>query len=114
MSFLGRRWLFLQYFSILLSSPLIREACINSFLIALAATVVAFLLALPMAHIMTRYLFPGKSLVSALLLLPMVMPPFVGAIGLQQILSKYGVLNSFLMKVGFWAMTAHTQAGNGR
>ncbi|MCK9315333.1 MAG: iron ABC transporter permease [Verrucomicrobia bacterium] len=90
----------LQYFSILLSSPLIREACINSFLIALAATVVAFLLALPMAHIMTRYLFPGKSLVSALLLLPMVMPPFVGAIGLQQILSKYGVLNSFLMKVG--------------
>jgi iron(III) transport system permease protein len=90
----------LQYFSILLSSPLIREACINSFLIALAATVVAFFLALPMAHIMTRYIFPGKSLVSALLLLPMVMPPFVGAIGLQQILSKYGVLNSFLMKTG--------------
>jgi iron(III) transport system permease protein len=99
-AFSGTEGFSLQYFSILLSSPLIREACINSFLIALAATAGAFLLALPMAHIMTRYVFPGKSLLSALLLLPMVMPPFVGAIGLQQILSKYGVLNSFLMKIG--------------
>ena len=98
-AFSGTEGFSLQYFSILLSSPLIREACINSFLIALAATAGAFLLALPMAHIMTRYVFPGKSLLSALLLLPMVMPPFVGAIGLQQILSKYGVLNSFLMKI---------------
>lgn len=88
------------YFQLLLSSPLQREALWNSFLIAALTTFLATLLTLPLAHVMTRYAFPGKTLLSGLLLVPMIMPPFVGAIGLKQMLAKYGSVNLLLMKAG--------------
>ena len=49
---------------------------------------------------MTRFTFAGKALLGSLLLVPMIMPPFVGAIGLRQLLSKFGSLNLFLMDLG--------------
>ena len=93
----------LQYFGMLLASPLQREALRNSFLIALLTTTLATLLALPLAHLITRYEFRGKSVLSSLLLAPMILPPFVGAIGLKQLLAKFGSLNLLLMKVGLLA-----------
>jgi iron(III) transport system permease protein len=88
------------YFQLLLSSPLQREALWNSFLIAALTTFLATLLTVPLAHLMTRYAFAGKTLLSGLLLVPMIMPPFVGAIGLKQLLAKYGSVNLLLMKAG--------------
>ncbi|MBM3334387.1 iron ABC transporter permease [Candidatus Sumerlaeota bacterium] len=49
---------------------------------------------------MSRYTFRGKQVLSALILAPMVLPPFVGAIGAQQFLSRYGSLNLLLMRLG--------------
>src|SRR5205814_5282316 len=46
----------------------------------------------PLAVLSVRYNFPGKGLVSALLLVPLILPPFVGAIGMRQILGRYGAL----------------------
>ncbi len=54
------------------------------------------LIALPLAWVGNRFEFVGKKLLSALVLVPMVLPPFVGAIGFQQILGVYGALNSWL------------------
>lgn len=108
-AFVGAEGFSFHYFAILLSAPLIREACINSFLIAIAATGVALLLSLPMGYVMTRYTFKGKSLLNALLLIPMVMPPFVGAIGFQQLFAKYGSLNACLME---WGILGTDQAIN--
>ena len=48
---------------------------------------------------MTRYNFPGKAWLGGLLLVPMIMPPFVGAIGLSQLLARFGSLNLFLMRL---------------
>jgi iron(III) transport system permease protein len=93
----------LQYFGMLLASPLQREALANSFLIGLLTTALTTLLTLPPAHWMTRYSFRGKGLLSALLLVPMIMPPFVGAIGLRQLLAQFGSLNLMLMKLGLIA-----------
>jgi len=90
----------LEYFGMLLSSPLQREALANSFLIGLLTTVLTTLLTLPLAHWMTRFSFRGKALFSALLLVPMIMPPFVGAIGLRQLLAQFGSLNLLLMDLG--------------
>ena len=88
-----------EYFTILISSPLVREACLNSLIIALATTILTLIISLPIAHIMTRYTFPGKEILNTLLLIPMIMPPFVGAIGIQQFFSKYGSLNCLLMEL---------------
>jgi iron(III) transport system permease protein len=58
------------------------------------------LIALPLAWIADRFLFPGKTLFSALILVPMILPPFVGAIGIKQILGQQGALNALLWHLG--------------
>ena len=55
---------------------------------------------MPLAQVMTRLNFRGKVLLGGLLLAPMIMPPFVGAIGLKQLLAKFGSLNLLLMQLG--------------
>jgi iron(III) transport system permease protein len=90
----------LKFFDLLLSSPLQRESLRNSFLIALLTTALTTLISLPVAWVMTRFSFRGKAVLGGLLLVPMIMPPFVGAIGLRQLLSRYGSLNLGLMDLG--------------
>jgi iron(III) transport system permease protein len=72
----------------------------NAFLLALASTAATTAIALPLACVASRFEFPAKKALSALLLVPMILPPFVGAIGIRQILGNYGALNSALQAVG--------------
>ena len=72
----------------------------NSFLLALTTTALALLIALPLALLFDRFLFPAKGFFGALILVPMILPPFVGAIGLKQILGQYGALNAGLIDLG--------------
>lgn len=90
----------LQYFSLLFSNELQTQAIWNSVLIGFATTIVATIVSLPLAMINTRFEFPGKALLSGLLLVPMVMPPFVGAIGIQRFFARRGSVNMFLMNNG--------------
>lgn len=82
------------------------EGLRNAFLLALASTAVTFAIALPLALIADRFEFPGKKLLSALLLVPMILPPFVGAIGIRQIFGQYGALNAVLARIGLLAPDA--------
>ncbi len=77
-------------------NPIYVEGLLNSLRLALGTTLVATVIALPLAWISTRYHFFGKGVLTALLLVPMILPPFVGAIGFQQIFGVYGSLNSVL------------------
>src|SRR5690606_430910 len=60
----------------------------------------AFALAMPLAFVADRFVFPGKGILGSLILIPMILPPFVGAIGLKQIFGQYGGLNAFLVEIG--------------
>jgi iron(III) transport system permease protein len=84
----------LEYIVGVFQNPIYREGLFNSLLIGLGTTVLATLIALPLAWMANRYQFRGKGALTALLLVPMILPPFVGAIGFQQIFGQYGVLNS--------------------
>src|SRR4051794_30316468 len=75
-------------------NPVYAQGLLNSVGIALGTTTLVTLIAVPLAVLTTRFDFPGKSIFSALVLVPMILPPFVGAIGFSQILGQYGVLNS--------------------
>jgi len=77
-------------------NPIYAEGLFNSLRIAVGSTLLASALALPLAWLSHTYTFPGQRLFTALLLVPMVLPPFVGAIGLMQMLGPYGALNSLL------------------
>jgi len=98
----GGHWT-LEHFGLLLASPLQREALWNSFAIGSLTTLFTTLLALPLGHALTRLRFPCKGLLSGLLLVPMIMPPFVGAIGLKQLLARFGSVNLLLMDLGLLA-----------
>jgi len=88
------------YLALVLADPLHRAALANSFLLACAATSLALLLALPLAFVSDRFLYPGKSVLGALALVPMILPPFVGAIGLRQIFGLHGALNALVVALG--------------
>ncbi len=79
------------------------EGLRNSFLLALASTAATLAIALPLAWLSDRFEFPGKKLLNALLLVPMILPPFVGAIGVRQMLGQYGALNTVLTHLGILA-----------
>jgi iron(III) transport system permease protein len=91
------------YLGALLGDPTYLTGLRNSFLIGCAATFFALLLALPLAVVSDRFLFPGKNLLGSLVLVPMILPPFVGAIGIKQIFGQYGALNAVLQHVGLLA-----------
>ncbi len=82
------------------SDPTYRQGMLNSLLIGTATTILCLLIALPLASISTRYDFRGKALLSALVMVPLILPPFVGAIGLRAILGRYGAINALLMSLG--------------
>lgn len=81
-------------------NPLYREGLWNALLIAVGSTLGCVLLGLPLAVLYTRYEFPGKALLNSMVLLPMIIPPFVGAIGVRAMMGQAGAVNSLLIKVG--------------
>lgn len=90
----------LKYFQLLFANDLQMNGILNSLLIGIATTIIATMVSLPLAIINSRYEFPFKSILSGLLLVPMIMPPFVGAIGFQRFFAKRGSVNLFLMENG--------------
>jgi iron(III) transport system permease protein len=89
-----------SYLTTLLADPIYLAGLRNSFLVAFCTTVLALLIALPLAVISDRFIFPGKGLLSSLVLIPMILPPFVGAIGIKQIFGQYGALNALIIQLG--------------
>lgn len=85
--------------------PVLVESLINSLFIAVCVTVLSLAIAMPLAMLATRYDFRGKVIFTSLLLVPLILPPFVGAIGLRQILGRYGAVNAVLEWMGLvdWA-----------
>lgn len=81
-------------------NPIYLEGLRNAFALAVGSTALALAIALPLAVVSDRFLFPGKKLFSALLLVPMILPPFVGAIGVRQIFGQMGALNALLAHLG--------------
>jgi iron(III) transport system permease protein len=72
------------------------ESFSNSLLVAIAAVIITSLIGVPLAYFLTRYDFPGKRVLEILAMMPIIIPPFVGAIGLTYFFGKYGIVNLFL------------------
>jgi len=84
------------HFGAFFGQGLMREAFFNSLYVALMATVWASLLAVPLAYLTVRFEFRGALLIQTLGVLPLVMPPFVGAVALQLIFGRNGSVNLLL------------------
>jgi len=72
----------------------------NSFLIAVVSTLLAALVGVPLALLFQRVEFPGRRWLAVLIPLPLFVPPFVGALGVQRLLGPTGALNALLEGLG--------------
>ncbi|MBS0390984.1 MAG: iron ABC transporter permease [Proteobacteria bacterium] len=73
-----------------------RESFFNSLQVALASTFFASVIAVPLAYLTVRFEFRGALLIQTLGVLPLIMPPFVGAVALQLIFGRSGSVNLLL------------------
>jgi iron(III) transport system permease protein len=78
------------------SNELFRRSLYNSIYVAAMAVVVATLLALPLAYLTARFELRGAALIQTLGILPLIMPPFVGAVAMQLLLGRNGTINLLL------------------
>jgi iron(III) transport system permease protein len=68
----------------------------NSLYVSLMSVVWATVFALPLAYFTTRYEFAGSSIIQTLGVIPLIMPPFAGAIAMQLLFGRNGTFNLLL------------------
>jgi len=73
---------------------------LNGLTLASVTTALCLVVAVPLAAIRTRWRFVGSGLLGALVLVPLILPPFVGALSIRRLLSQAGTLNLMLERVG--------------
>ncbi len=91
----GKGWT-LDHLILIFENPTRMAGLVNAFKIALATTALCIIISLPLAVLSARYTFPGKKLLNASILVPLILPPFVGAIGIRALLGREGALNALL------------------
>jgi iron(III) transport system permease protein len=84
----------------IVANPFLWECFAASLGVSFGSTLLTSIVTLPLAIWLTRFRFRGRAIVSALILVPLILPPFVGAIGFKQIFSRFGSLNLWLMDAG--------------
>ncbi|MDQ4069978.1 MAG: ABC transporter permease [Actinomycetota bacterium] len=82
-----------------LASREARAALGLSLVSSLGALAVSIVLGVPLAWALARVEFPGRSLVRAVVTLPMVLPPVVGGVALLAAFGRRGLLGSHLASV---------------
>lgn len=88
------------HFIPLITSDSSRAALVLSLKTATASTAVCILLGVPLALVLARGQFPGLSVLRALALLPLVLPPVVGGIALLYTFGRQGLLGHQLEVLG--------------
>lgn len=90
----------LSFIAEIFRNPIYLEGLANSFWMGLFTTILCLMIALPLALVGNAWRYPGKELLNSLVLIPLILPPFVGALGVRQLLGQTGVLNAMLIHLG--------------
>ncbi len=77
-------------------TSLFRESFFNSLYVAGMSVLIASLIAMPLAYFTTRFNFGGSILIQTLGIVPLIMPPFVGAVAMQLLFGTNGSFNLLL------------------
>lgn len=97
----------------LLADPVVTDALRLSLITAFAATGLSVAVGVPLAWVLARTTFPGRSLIRALVTLPMVLPPVVGGAALLFAFGRRGLVGEpiydgtgFLLPFSVWGVIA--------
>ena len=86
----------LLHFGSFFGLSLMRESFWNSLYVGLWSVAIATLIAVPLAYFTVRFEFRGALVIQTLGVLPLIMPPFVGAVAMQLIFGRSGSVNLIL------------------
>lgn len=78
------------------ANDLFRRSFLNSLYVSLMSVVWASAIALPLAYVTSRFDFRGATLIHTLGIVPLIMPPFAGAVAMQLIFGRNGTVNLLL------------------
>ncbi len=78
------------------NTSLFRESFFNSFYVASMSVIIATAIAVPLAYFTTRFNFGGAILIQTLGIVPLIMPPFVGAVAMALLFGDNGSVNLLL------------------
>jgi len=81
-----------------------QRALWNSVYSGLAATLLATAIALPMAYAVARIVIPYRGLISAMTVVPLISPPFIGAYAWIILLGKNGTITQWLHAMTGWTL----------
>jgi molybdate transport system permease protein len=94
-----------------LSTPQARDAMRLSLECSLWSTAISLLLGVPLAWLLARVAFPGRAVVRALVVLPMVLPPVVGGVALLAAFQRNGGVIGPTLYDWFGIQLTFTKAG---
>lgn len=78
------------------TTSLFQESFVNSFYVAAMSVLIATIIAIPLAYFTTRFNFGGALLIQTLGIIPLIMPPFVGAVAMVLLFGANGSVNLLL------------------
>jgi len=88
------------YIATVFRNPIYLEGLRNALAIAVFSTAIAGTVGVGAALLLHRFDFPGRRLLAALVPLPLMVPPFVGAVGMKYLLGRAGAFNALLERIG--------------
>ncbi len=79
--------------------PMVLKSITNSMIVVIPVTIIGTVIGVTLAWIVARTDIPSKKIWSILLVIPYLIPPFIGAIAWTYLLGPVGYLNILLMKI---------------
>lgn len=86
----------LNNFADFFNTSLFRESFLNSLYVSIMSVIFASLISLPLAYYTSRFDFKGSVIIQSLGFIPLIMPPFVGAVAMQLFFGENGSVNLYL------------------
>ncbi len=86
----------LAYVKLIVSDSTLMRGLFNAVAVGASVTFLCAALTVPLAILTVRYEFSGRRWLAGLLLVPLILPPFVGGLGLRLILGRLGPLTVLL------------------
>jgi iron(III) transport system permease protein len=78
------------------ATALFRESFWNSIYVGIMAVLVASAFSMPLAYFTSRFEFKGAVIIQSLGIIPLIMPPFVGAVAMLMLFGRNGSVNLLL------------------
>jgi len=78
------------------NTALFRESFWNSIYVGVMAVLIASVFSMPLAYFTSRFEFKGAVIIQSLGIIPLIMPPFVGAVAMLMLFGRNGSVNLLL------------------